>query len=297
MKKLSLFILLIATIFISCSKDDDASDTVEITEANLIGKWQLTRIEEDGKEIRLDDCDKKDISQFSIRENGNKLAIFVENGESNGVCKPYTSTDYTWELSGNKFSTFILENTNRNYEDFYTIIELSKTILKLESKETYKDDQGNEKTSVYIETFTYVGKPDIEPSTSSNINETKLIGKWQYTGSTENGVADQPDECDLMDTIEFSKDKNGKSITFFTNTITTDGQTTTTCEIDGDSLFSWSLDGDQLTTSFGSSEEDSDTFTILEINSTTLKIEFVREDINQNGTVTKIIYVDIYKKI
>lgn len=295
MKKLSLFILLVATIFISCSKDDDASDTVEITETNLIGKWQLTKIEEDGKEIKLDTCEDKDISQFSIAEDGNKLAIFIENVENNGVCKSYTSTDYTWELSGNKFSTSILGNANRNYEDFYTIIELSKTILKLESKETYKDDQGNEKTSVYIETFTYVGKPDIEPSTSANINETKLIGKWYYLSSTENGVLLESDKCDLMDTMEFSADHKGKSAAFFTNTTTINGQTTNTCKLDRESVFDWNLNGNQLTTTYSSDVPE--TYTVLEINSTTLKIEFAREDINQNGTVTKNIYVDTYKKI
>lgn len=121
---------------------------------------------------------------------------------------------------------------------------------------------------------------------NNSITEANLIGKWQYTGSTENGVADQPDECDLMDTIEFSADHKGKNNTFYTNTTTTNGQTTTTCEIDGDSLFSWSLAGDQLTKSFGPSE-DSETSTILEINSSILKIQFSGEDGGEK-------YIDTY---
>lgn len=295
MKKLSLFILLVATIFISCSKDDDASDAVEITEANLIGKWQLTKIEEDGKEIRLDNCDKKDISQFSIRENGNKLAIFVENGESNGVCEPYISTDYSWELSGNKLSTFILTNNDRDYEDVYTIIELSKTTLKLESKETYKDDQGNEKTSVYTETFTNIGKPDIEPNTPLVITESKLIGKWQFTGSTKNGVVVESDQCDLMATLEFKSDKTGTSIFYNSESTTTDGQTTVKCVLGGNTDYDWSLsNGNTIAFSFIG---ESVSLNIKELNDTTLEIQYSNEDVNQDGTVTKNIFVDTYKKI
>ena len=295
MKKLSLFILLIATTFVSCSKDDDVSDAVEITEINLIGKWQLTKIEEDGKESILDDCDKKEISQFSIRENGNKLAIFVGYSKNNGECTSSISADYTWELSGNKLSTFILTDNNRAFEDSYTILELSKTTLKLEAEKTYKDDEGNEKASVYIETFTNAGKPDIEPEASLVINNKKLVGKWQFTGYTENGVEEESDECDFMDTIEFSTDKKGKSITYFTNTNTTDGQTTTTCKLDGEFIFNWDLSGDQLTIT--STPGDSEVSTIKEISTSILKIQTFEEDVNQDGTVTKNVYIDTYKKI
>ncbi|GGX24900.1 lipocalin family protein [Aquimarina muelleri] len=285
MKKLNLFILLIATIFISCSKDDDASDNVEITETNLIGKWQLIKIEEDGKEDILNDCDKKDISQFSIKEDGSKLAKFVGHHESNEECTSSISADYTWELSGNKLSTFILTNHDRDYEDVYTIITLSKTTLKLESKETYKDDQGIEKTSIYAETFTYIGKPDIEPSTSININETKLIGKWQFTGSTENGVVMQSDECDLKTTIEY---KTGNIIDYFYSYANGTGDT---CS---NSAYSspWSLSGNIISYDTGDGSE-----TIIELNSEILKVQYPHEDVNQDGTVTKNIYVDTYKKI
>ncbi|WP_108867555.1 lipocalin family protein [Aquimarina aquimarini] len=289
MKKLNLFILLIATIFISCSKDDDQTpETIEITEKNLIGKWQLTKIEEDGKQITLNPCDKKDISQFSIKEDGSKLAIFIGNSEINGECTPHQSTDYTWELSNNKFSTFILTGDRRNAEDLYTIIELTKTVLKTESRETYKDDQGNEKTSVYIETFTYIGKPDIEPSTVVNPKESNLIGKWQLTKSITDGKENSLNECEL----KYSRVYLSNGVVNWSDPYLTQPDQPKGCIESTGSLF-WELVDNNIYFKETSTDANEDPEKILELTETVLKTSYTHESTPNTFHET----IETYKKI
>lgn len=124
------------------------------------------------------------------------------------------------------------------------------------------------------------------------ITEAKLIGKWQWTASTENGEAVELDECDLKDTFEFKS--NGDLInTYYPSTATTiNGQTTVTCSDEALSdNYKWSLSGDQLTTIFNAADVEENS-KIIELTDTTLKIEYSGEEAGE-----KFVDVDTYKKI
>ncbi len=161
MKKLSLFILFIAVLStISCKKDDESSgpNFLEINEANLVGKWNLISEDEDGDIFTIEACGDQYIMDISIKEDGSNLLKFTEYTMIDQKCTPSISVDYVWELSDNRLTEYIHDETaedNRLYEENYTIIELTDTTLKLESTETYTEN-GEEKTSVYIETFSKI---------------------------------------------------------------------------------------------------------------------------------------------
>lgn len=150
------------------------------------------------------------------------------------------------------------------------------------------------KLSVFIlvlaATFTSCSSDDDAPA----ISEGNLIGKWQWTASEENGEAVTLDECDKMDTIEFQKDGVINSNTFFTNTTVNGNQTIVTCEEDFSGSGKWSLSGDVLTSTFGN---QSGTVKIIELTSTTIKLEDVDEFTNDEGNIVKEVYIDTYTKI
>ncbi len=149
MKKLSLFVLLIAAMFTSCGSDDDSPVGAEITEANLIGNWKLTSETENGTEITLDACDLLYTIQLFVNDQGENRAKFIEGVETTGgACEPSTSVDYVWSLtSGNMLNTETVEGSVD--QDSEKIIELTTSTLKLE----YTENEGNEEF-IIVETYT-----------------------------------------------------------------------------------------------------------------------------------------------
>ncbi|AXT61345.1 hypothetical protein D1816_13640 [Aquimarina sp. AD10] len=149
MKKLSLFILLIAATFTSCSDDDESPATgIEITEANLIGNWKITAETENGNAVTLDNCDLFLTTQLFVNDQGENRATFIEGVEMEGICTPTTSDGYTWSLvSGNILKTETIDNIIA--PDLEKIIELTASTLKLE----YTETEGSEEI-VIIETYT-----------------------------------------------------------------------------------------------------------------------------------------------
>lgn len=140
MKKIILSLFVLAASFSSCSKDDDGgadnNSGSEISEANLIGKWQLTGITRDGKAVELDECDLKSSYEFK----SDKTSIFVETGFINEgadeeICKEW-AYPAKWSLSSSTL-TIIYDDEN----DVSEIIELSNTTLIF-------DDSDSERSSI-----------------------------------------------------------------------------------------------------------------------------------------------------
>ncbi|WP_378185797.1 lipocalin family protein [Aquimarina sp. W85] len=139
MKKISVFILLIAATLTSCSKDDDGGSDEnggsEISESNLVGKWLLTGITRDGKAVELDECDLKTSYEFK----SDKTSIFVETGiigegTNEEVCREW-AYPAKWSLS-NSTLTIIYDDENEALE----IIELSNTTLIFDDSDNDSED-------------------------------------------------------------------------------------------------------------------------------------------------------------
>jgi len=151
MKKLNLLLILTLTITLfSCGSDDDGTpQIVQITEANLIGDWELTSNSENGTIFELETCVYT--MKLSKKENGDNLAVFIEGYLESGSCNPSTSVDYVWSVSNNTLNTGIEGNDNN--DDSQEILELTATTLVLKSEETYTEN-GETQVDVYVETFT-----------------------------------------------------------------------------------------------------------------------------------------------
>ncbi len=151
MKKLNLFVLLIAAFsIISCGDDDGGSGAaLEITEENLVGTWQWTSSTIDGEAYELDDCQKQDTSTYSITSTGENIAVFTEHYLEDGDCISSESNEYTWSLTDTVLSEIFGLADSR----LYTITELTDTTLKLRSDDFYMEN-GETKTEVYIDTYT-----------------------------------------------------------------------------------------------------------------------------------------------
>ncbi|WP_438710400.1 lipocalin family protein [Aquimarina muelleri] len=129
---------------------------------------------------------------------------------------------------------------------------------------------------------------------NNGITEANLIGKWQHTNSIENGEEAILDECDLMDTIEFKANNVITTMTFYTNIVVENSQTTTTCKEDSSETGKWSLSGEIVTNVF---ENEPYTGKVLELTNTTLKIEYTDEYKDQEGNTVTDTHIDTYKRI
>lgn len=135
MKKLNVFFLLIVTIFASCSKDDD-SGTIDITEANLIGKWQYIAATSNGKPETLNECELTNTVEY-------KTSGIVEHvyHEPTTIGCSKNSYDSRWSLTGKTIS----------YEagdDPEEILELTSSSLKIVHTET----EGTE-TIIFVDAY------------------------------------------------------------------------------------------------------------------------------------------------
>ncbi|GAA4273796.1 lipocalin family protein [Aquimarina gracilis] len=145
MKKLSVFILLIAATFTSCSSDDDAPG---ISEANLIGTWQWTAAAENGTPETLDECDLQDTYEF--RTDGTLVSIFYNSTVTNGqtICNGPNTDEFKWSLSGETL-TFTFDGGTVTETETATITTLNGDTLMIE----YRDEETPGEITVYTETY------------------------------------------------------------------------------------------------------------------------------------------------
>ncbi|WP_109851349.1 lipocalin family protein [Aquimarina sp. AU58] len=98
MKKLNLLILVFATIFISCSKDDDTSN--EKT-SDLIGTWELIHEQQSNlPENTLSDCEKTSTIEFK----SDKTYIEKTFAIANGNCVSDGEYNGSWSESGDQLT-------------------------------------------------------------------------------------------------------------------------------------------------------------------------------------------------
>lgn len=151
MKKLSIFILLIAVTFTSCSSDDDSANTL-INTANLLGKWRYTASTENGKETTLDECDKMDTIEFQVDDVITSTTFFtntvVNNGQTTTTCEQDSSESGEWSLSNSNLTIKF-----GNESSTIKILELTSTIVKFEEIDEYTDQEGNTVKDIYVDTY------------------------------------------------------------------------------------------------------------------------------------------------
>ncbi len=137
MKKLSLFILLIAATFTSCSSDDDAT-TGGNSEADLLGTWELIELRENGV-VEAVECPNNDTLEFF----SNNEAIFTiyregrlnELGEVFRVCVETPQPDTVIWSRNESIITFDFGGGDTE-EGEITELSTSQLILKY----TYEDE-------------------------------------------------------------------------------------------------------------------------------------------------------------
>lgn len=223
MKKLSLFTLLITLIFISCSKDDDASNEESSTNKDLIiGKWNVTAI----TDIPNDDCEL--LSTLEIKADGT-YEEQTYGGFAGGVnCTPDDLDKGTWKLSGNILTLTLDKLGNAiSLTTDNTILELTETTLKYEFEYT-------EEGQTFKEAWTY----------TKNDDTSNLIGTWELTYRKENNNTSPNtlDNCEKTSTIEFKPDNTYTEKTFV--------EISGNCASDGEFSGSWLESDNQLTLNF-----------------------------------------------
>lgn len=105
MKKINLLfaLLLTATFFVACDKDDDGTSN-EFNEANLKGKWFSVSATEDGESFELDECDKMDNVEFLGNNTFKTEVYYTENEDVNADgtvtlnCELDAEDEGTWKI-------------------------------------------------------------------------------------------------------------------------------------------------------------------------------------------------------
>lgn len=99
MKKILLFLPLVAVLFTSCKKDEGCS----LSEESLVGTYKIGTIkykasasspEVDGKSLLLEDCELDDTQTFKA----DKTYIYADAGTA---CEENGTDAGTWSLTGN----------------------------------------------------------------------------------------------------------------------------------------------------------------------------------------------------
>jgi hypothetical protein len=136
MKKL-LFLFASITL-LSCSKNDDNNSNS--TTGNIVAKWHLTSILEDGKPITGYTCNTNfDITEFT--SDGQAITKYSDEN-ANNVCTQYTEIG-NYIISDNILTEVQKKGSIKIYEAKYKIKELTTTSLKLEEISTFEaDDNG-----------------------------------------------------------------------------------------------------------------------------------------------------------
>lgn len=146
MKKL-LFLFASIALF-SCSNNDDDNSTP--TNGNIVSKWHLIDILENGTPVSGYSCNKElDITEFT--STGQSITKYSDFN-SNNVCVQYTENG-TYTVSDNILTDVQKNGTIKIYEAKYKIKELTGTSLKLEMISLFEANSNgsNPYTSNYTE--------------------------------------------------------------------------------------------------------------------------------------------------
>ncbi|MEH1009513.1 lipocalin family protein [Winogradskyella sp. ECml5-4] len=120
MKKLNLLIgLLIGLTILSCSSDDNDSNTIEPT---IIGEWILVNQIYDGQNENLSACELQESLTFN--SNGTLISYYTDNDP----CEFFTDNQQ-YEL--NETELTILFGQNSDFR--FNVLTLSETELKIEN--------------------------------------------------------------------------------------------------------------------------------------------------------------------
>lgn len=139
MKKLNLlFGILIAVTILSCSSDDDDSNSNEST---ILGEWILVNQIYDGQNENLSDCELQETLTFN--SDGTLISYYTDNDP----CEFFTEIQQ-YELNGDelkilfgqnsdfRFNVLTLSTTELSIENFYrngeTLEENNRTIYEYE---------------------------------------------------------------------------------------------------------------------------------------------------------------------
>lgn len=148
--KQKIILLAFISIF-ACSKKDDTSSTPVSQQGNIVNKWKLTSIVENGIAITGYTCNSNfDITEFTA--SGISITKFSNNSSTNPCLQLTENGKYT--VANN-----ILEDIQRNgsnviiYKAQYKILELTATNLKLSLLYQYETNSNgtNPYTSNYAE--------------------------------------------------------------------------------------------------------------------------------------------------
>lgn len=144
MKKVLLGFVLIGML--SCSKNDDDNSTP--ASGNIVSKWHLIDILENGKPISGYSCNKEfDIAEFT--SSGQSITKYSDK-DSKNICVQYTDNG-TYTVSDNILTDTQKYGSIKIYEAKYKIKELTSTTLKLETISTFEAD--NKGLNPYTENY------------------------------------------------------------------------------------------------------------------------------------------------
>ncbi|MCG2610019.1 hypothetical protein LZZ90_00690 [Flavobacterium sp. SM15] len=125
MKSTLILLISVITLF-SCSSDSDNSPAGE---GNIVNKWHLTSIVENGTPLSGYTCNTNfDVTQFF--DDGSSITKYGDTNSS-GACVQYT------EIGKYTLTNNIVEDVQRNssnviiYKARYKVLELTQTSLKL----------------------------------------------------------------------------------------------------------------------------------------------------------------------
>lgn len=123
----SLLLLLVVIQFLSCSENDDQIDSP--IDSNLLeGTWTVTRAEQNGIDVNLNECELQDTRVFNPSNTFSWKFHFETNGS---VCVINTIESGVWQRNLNMLTlTFDPDSTDPIIEN-WEIIELTESTLIL----------------------------------------------------------------------------------------------------------------------------------------------------------------------
>ncbi|MEW7280924.1 lipocalin family protein [Aquimarina sp. 2201CG1-2-11] len=152
-------------------------------------------------------------------------------------------------------------------------------------------------TSVILLFFSCKKDDDNTPETLP-ITEDNLIGKWELKSQEEDGVFFEIEKCDDKYIMTLSTNQNNTYLAKFTEYIEEEGQCDPTTSID----YNWELENETFTTYItneilGDIKLEADSFTIIELTASSLKIKSEETFTNLEGNQQTEVSIDTYTKI
>ncbi len=141
-------------------------------------------------------------------------------------------------------------------------------------------------------------KKDDDSSNFIEINETNLKGKWELVSTEENGKTQPIESCDDKHIMNLAFNQSDSNWANFIAYIKQGEQCISSVSIN----YNWEITNNIFTTfvtnkTLGNIRFEEDTFTVIELNSTTLKLKTTETYIDNQGKEQTSIYIDTYTNI